>query len=304
MGTRKQPVNFVILGLENAGKTTLLRNISGKEFTETFTTIGINIEQLRHRGLDFQAIDVGGQLHFRETMWQYYTTLAKGVIFVFDIFDRSKFLEAKNWFEYISHRLSKKAVLMFLANKIDLKDEDDTYLTTEEIITMFELDNVSKYPERSFRIWEISAKTGENVNNAISWMFNKLVEFIKEESRISFVLVLDQNNKIVYKTSINEKTDEFETIINKCIIQMKDLGANENMISIQDFSASIKTEKDYSVVVGAEKGVSKDDLSTATISIAQLINTEFYPPEKFKDQLEEVVNISLLHNLNKKSRHD
>jgi len=300
MGTRKQPVNFVILGLENAGKTTLLRNISGKKYTETFTTIGINIEQLRHRGLDFQAIDVGGQLHFRETMWQYYTTLAKGVIFVFDIFDRSKFVEAKKWFEYISYRLSKKAVLMLLANKIDLKDEDDTFLTTEEIITMFELDNVSKYPERSFRIWETSAKTGENVNNAISWMFNKLVEFVKKESRISFVLILDQNNETVYKTSITEKTDELKTVINKCIIQMKDLGANENMISIQDYSACIRTEKDYCVVVGAENGVSKDDLSTATLSITQLINNDFYPPENYKEQLEEVVNISLLQQLNKK----
>ncbi len=300
MGIKKQPVNFVILGLENAGKTTLLRNISGKKYTETFTTIGINIEQLRYRGLDFQAIDVGGQLHFRETMWQYYTTLAKGVIFVFDIFDRSKFAEAKKWFEYISHRLSKKAVLMFLANKIDLKDEDDTFLTTEEIITMFKLDNVSQYPERSFRIWETSAKTGENVNNAISWMFNKLVDFIKEESRISFVLILDQNNKTVYKASITDNNNEFETVINKCIIQMKDLGANENMISIQDYSVSIRTEKDYCVVVGADNGVSKDDLSTATLSMAQLINNDFYPPEKYKKQLEEVVNISLLQQLNKK----
>ncbi|MCG3259610.1 MAG: GTP-binding protein [Candidatus Heimdallarchaeota archaeon] len=300
MGIKKQPVNFVILGLENAGKTTLLRNISGKKYTETFTTIGINIEQLRYRGLDFQAIDVGGQLHFRETMWQYYTTLAKGVIFVFDIFDRSKFAEAKKWFEYISHRLSKKAVLMFLANKIDLKDEDDTFLTTEEIITMFKLDNVSQYPERSFRIWETSAKTGENVNNAISWMFNKLVDFIKEESRISFVLILDQNNKTVYKTSITDNNNEFETVINKCIIQMKDLGANENMISIQDYSVSIRTEKDYCVVVGADNGVSKDDLSTATLSIAQLINNDFYPPEKYKKQLEEVVNFALLKQLNNK----
>ncbi len=300
MAARKHPVNFVILGLENAGKTTLLRNISGMEFTETFSTIGMNIEHLKHKGLDFQAIDVGGQLHFRETLWQYYTTLAKGVIFVFDIFDRSKFLEAKQWFEYSTHRLSKKAVLMFLANKIDLKDEDDTFLSTEEMIKMFELDNVSRYPERSFRIWEISAKTGENVNNAISWMFNKLVEFIKEETRITFVLILNQNNDTVFETSTTKKTDEFETIIKKCIIQMKDLGVNENMISIQDYSASIRTEKNFSVVVGAENGVSKNNLSTATLSIAQLIKNDCYPPEKYKEQLEEVVNIALLRYLKQK----
>ncbi|MHA1347849.1 MAG: ADP-ribosylation factor-like protein [Candidatus Heimdallarchaeaceae archaeon] len=300
MGTKKQPVNIVLLGLENAGKTTLLRNISGKEFSETLTTIGLNIEMIKYKGLDFQAIDVGGQLHFRETLWQYYTTLAKGVIFVFDIFDRSKFAEAKKWFEYISGRLSKKAVLIFLANKIDLKDENDAYLTTEEIIDMFSLDNIFRYPERSFRIWETSAKTGENVDNAISWMFNKIVDFIKEESKISYVSILNQNNKIVYKTSISKKTDEFETIIEKAIIQMKNLGANENMISIQEFSASIRIEKDFCVIIGAESGVSKDDLSIATQSIAQLIINDFYPPEKFKKQLEEVVNIALLQQINNK----
>ena len=304
MGARKQPINIVILGIENAGKTTLLRNISGTKFAETLTTIGLNVEMLKHKGLDFQAIDVGGQVHFRETLWQYYTTLAKGAIFVFDIFDRSKFTEAKQWFEYISHRLSKKAVLMFIANKIDLKDEDDTFLTTEEIINMFKLDNVSRYPERSFRIWETSAKTGENVDNAISWMFDKLLEYIKEETRISFVLILNQNNEILYKSPTTKKYDECETIIKKCIIQMNDIGANENMISIKDYSASIRNEKGFSVVVGAENGVSKDNLSIATLSIAQLIKTDFNPPEKFKEQLEEVVNITLLQQLNNKWRDD
>jgi len=300
MGARKQPVNIVILGLENSGKTTLLRNISGMKFAETLTTIGMNVEILKHKGLVFQVIDIGGQLHFRETLWQYYVTLAKGAIFVFDIFDRRKFTEAKKWFEYISHRLSQKAVLMFLANKIDLKDEDDTFLTTEEIINMFKLDNVSRYPERSFRIWETSAKTGENVDFAISWMFNKLVEYIKEETRISFVSILNQNNETIYRTSETKKNDEYETIIKKYIVQMNDLGANENMISIQDCSASIRKEKDFSVVVVSESNVSKDDLSMATLSIAQLIKDDFYPPVNFKEQLEEVVNIALLQQLNKK----
>ena len=299
MGARKQPVNIVILGIENAGKTTLLRNISGMKFAETLTTIGMNVEVLKHKGLDFQTIDVGGQLHFRETLWQYYTTLAKGAIFVFDIFDRSKFKEAKRWFEYISHRLSKKAVLMFLANKIDLKGEDDTFLTTEEIIDMFKLDNVSRYPERSFRIWETSAKTGENIDDAISWMFNKLVEYIKEETRISFVSILNQNNETIYQTSVTKKNDEYETIIKKCIVQINDFGANENMISIQDNSVSIRKEKGFSVVVGADSSVSKDDLSIATQSIAQLIKDDYYPPENFKEQLEEVVNIALLQHLNR-----
>lgn len=131
-------------------------------------------------------------------------------------------------------------------------------------------------------------------------MFNKLVDLIKEETRISFVLILNQNNETTYKTSVTNKTDEFETIIKKTIIQMKNLGANENMISIQDYSACIRTEKDFCVVIGAENNVSKDDLSTVTLSIMQLIKSEFYPPEKFKEQLEEVVNIALLLHLNKK----
>ncbi|MBY9001408.1 MAG: GTP-binding protein, partial [Candidatus Heimdallarchaeota archaeon] len=281
MSKGTSPINFVILGLENAGKTTLLRNISGKKFTETLTTIGMDVEQLKHKGLTFQAIDVGGQLHFRETLWQYYTTLAKGVIFVFDIFDNSKLLEARKWFDYISHRISQRAVLMFLANKIDLKDKEDKFMSLEEIVKTFKLDNVSMYPERSFRIWEVSAKTGENVDKSISWMFNKLIENIRDDSLISLVLVLNKDNEIIYTTSSNEVESELDSIFKNNVQEMKERGINEKLITVHNISASVIVQDEFSVIIGGKSdGISKEDLVSASLSISQLLNNEFIVSDK------------------------
>ncbi|MHA1866222.1 MAG: ADP-ribosylation factor-like protein, partial [Candidatus Heimdallarchaeaceae archaeon] len=57
-------LNIVLLGLENAGKTTLLNTLKGEKFRETRTTIGINVDLINYNGYKFQAIDVGGQRVF------------------------------------------------------------------------------------------------------------------------------------------------------------------------------------------------------------------------------------------------
>ena len=75
MNENKNPINIIILGLENAGKSTLLYRIAGKGFIPTFTTIGLNAEIIRKDDLTFQAIDIGGQKQFRETLWPHYTTM-------------------------------------------------------------------------------------------------------------------------------------------------------------------------------------------------------------------------------------
>ncbi|MHA1305613.1 MAG: ADP-ribosylation factor-like protein [Candidatus Heimdallarchaeaceae archaeon] len=77
MNFLSSPINIVILGLENAGKTTLLRTMTRKEFIETQTTIGIDVETVEYKGYQFQAIDVGGQLVFRDTLWPHYTNQRK-----------------------------------------------------------------------------------------------------------------------------------------------------------------------------------------------------------------------------------
>ncbi len=176
---RSYPINIVILGLENAGKTTLLRKLIGKGYTETTTTIGINVELIKYNEYTFQVIDVGGQLMFRNTLWPQYTKNALGVIFVFDMFDLTKEQEARKWFNEMQNWISDRAVIAFIANKMDLKETTNDFIPIEEIIKKFELTRFANYPMQSFRIFEVSAKTGENVEIAKEWFFKKIKENLK-----------------------------------------------------------------------------------------------------------------------------
>ncbi|MHA1222821.1 MAG: ADP-ribosylation factor family protein [Candidatus Heimdallarchaeaceae archaeon] len=305
MSERKSPLNVVILGLENAGKTTLLQRMAGSEFSETLTTIGINVELLDYKGISFQAIDIGGQQTFRETLWSHYATLAKGVIFVFDIFERKKMNEAFTWFTYIQNWISENAKLIFLANKIDLKKEKEGFLSLEEIVKKFQLDKLSSFPRRSFRIFEISAKTGENVEEAISWFFEKILEEVKEDKRVSFIYILNKNNNIIYASpSEKERERKVPIIITETIDSMKKIGIKQNLVSLENQVINIVVEETFSVVLGSKHKLSSYDLITATSSIASLIKNSFYPPEKYEKELHNVVHTAFLKSIQKEIKGD
>ena len=51
---------ILLLGLDNAGKTSLLFQMKDKEFKETVPTVGLNIEHIIYRRFSMTMWDVGG----------------------------------------------------------------------------------------------------------------------------------------------------------------------------------------------------------------------------------------------------
>ena len=288
-------INIIILGLEKAGKTTLIQKISGKEFVETMTTIGMNVEIINYGGYKFQAIDIGGQLIFREKLWPHYTTLAKGVIFVFDIFNKEKINEAKKWFDYITSWISENAILIFLANKIDLKETNENYLTFNEIIEKFELEKISKYPKRSFRIFEISAKTGENVNNSIEWLFDKLTRRELEETEISFIRILDKNNLVIYNSaSDSRRYNILNKFIERNIKQMYELEIKNQFLEVDNYKIILHIEEEFNIVICTESETTKNNLQTVTKSLTEIIKNEFTPISNHVDEFDKLLKLILI----------
>ena len=59
-GRSKDPVRLLMLGLDAAGKTTILYKMKLNETVNTIPTIGFNVETLKYKNLEFNCWDIGG----------------------------------------------------------------------------------------------------------------------------------------------------------------------------------------------------------------------------------------------------
>ena len=91
----RQPVRILLLGLDAAGKTTILHRLKLGEVVVTIPTIGFNVETIEYRNISFTVWDVGGQKILRP-LWHHYFSNAKGLIYVVDSLDRERVQEAAN----------------------------------------------------------------------------------------------------------------------------------------------------------------------------------------------------------------
>ena len=112
---------MLMLGLDAAGKTTLLYQMKLGEVITSIPTIGFNVETIQCSNLTLVVWDIGGQDRIR-TLWQHYFDNTDALIFVIDASDTDRFEEARSELHGIvaNPRMSQlKGVLVF-ATKMDL----------------------------------------------------------------------------------------------------------------------------------------------------------------------------------------
>lgn len=158
-----------MLGLDNAGKTTILYRWGLGEVVETQPTIGSNVESVKHRNLELQVWDVGGQTALRQ-IWDMYFVNSAAVIFVIDSTDVTRLPLVKAELQRV---LLKEALhrtpLLILANKQDAHGA----LAVDDIARMLELTSVT---DRAYRIQPTSATTGAGLTDALDWLADTLTK--------------------------------------------------------------------------------------------------------------------------------
>ncbi|CAG11375.1 unnamed protein product, partial [Tetraodon nigroviridis] len=116
----KKQVRILMVGLDAAGKTTILYKLKLGEIVTTIPTIGFNVETVDYKNISFTVWDVGGQDKIRP-LWRHYFQNTQGLIFVVDSNDKERVAEAK---EELSKMMLedelRDAVLLVFANKQDL----------------------------------------------------------------------------------------------------------------------------------------------------------------------------------------
>merc|ERR1712188_235269 len=90
----KQEVRILMVGLDAAGKTTILYKLKLGEIVTTIPTIGFNVEIVEYKNISFTVWDVGGQDKIRR-LWRYYYQGTNAIIFVVDSCDRDRMEEAR-----------------------------------------------------------------------------------------------------------------------------------------------------------------------------------------------------------------
>lgn len=140
-----QALHIVILGLDCAGKTTVLYRLRFNEFVNTVPTKGFNTEKIKvpigggRRVASFHFWDVGGQEKLRP-LWRSYTRCADGIVFVVDSVDAERIEEAKTELHKVTRLADNQGVpVLVVANKQDLRNS----LSLAEMESMLSLSELS-----------------------------------------------------------------------------------------------------------------------------------------------------------------
>ncbi|XP_074938014.1 ADP-ribosylation factor-like protein 11 [Phalacrocorax aristotelis] len=120
-GQRKRDARVVMLGLDFAGKSTLLYKLKSGQAVETCPTVGFNVESLQTPcHVSFTLWDVGGQGSLRAS-WPDYLEDTSTLIFVLDSTDTARLPEAAAVLEEVlSHPSMAGVPILLLANKQDV----------------------------------------------------------------------------------------------------------------------------------------------------------------------------------------
>jgi ADP-ribosylation factor protein 1 len=115
------PMRILLLGLDNAGKTSILYKLKLKQNVVTIPTIGFNVETLQSvRGLTFTIWDLGGQDKIRP-LWRHYYQNTEGLAYVIDSSDSGRIEEASQELRLIlEDELMQGVPIVIIANKQDL----------------------------------------------------------------------------------------------------------------------------------------------------------------------------------------
>ncbi|GLV43573.1 ADP ribosylation factor-like 2 [Carabus blaptoides fortunei] len=167
MKQKEKEMRILMLGLDNAGKTTILKRFNGEEIDTISPTLGFNIKTLEHRGFKLNLWDVGGQKSLR-SYWRNYFECTDGLIWVVDSADKRRLEDCKDELHLLlkEERLAGCTLLVF-ANKQDLPGS----LSSEEIKDVLELDNIKTH---HWKILWCSAVTGQNLLQGIDWVIDDI----------------------------------------------------------------------------------------------------------------------------------
>lgn len=163
----KRAMRILMVGLDAAGKTTILYKLKLGEIVTTIPTIGFNVETVEYKNISFTVWDVGGQDKIRP-LWRHYFQNTHGLIFVVDSNDRERVEEARAELKkMLEEDELRDAILLVFANKQDLPNAMSASEITEKL-------GLSALRGRKWYIQSTCATQGTGLYEGLDWLSNEL----------------------------------------------------------------------------------------------------------------------------------
>ena len=133
----QKDVKILMVGLDAAGKTTVLYQLRLGEQVTAIPTIGFNVEEVTYKNITFNIWDIGGQKKLRSLWQHYYTDTNDALIYVVDCSDIDRIdNEVKEELHaLVAAEGNSHLPLLVLANKQDMPGA----VSPQELIKRLEL---------------------------------------------------------------------------------------------------------------------------------------------------------------------
>eukprot|EP00741_Cyanophora_paradoxa_P023250 tig00000254_g22457.t1 len=158
---------ILVLGLDNAGKTTILKKLSSEDISHIMPTQGFNVKSVQQDGFKLNMWDIGGQKTIRP-YWRNYFERTDVLIYVIDSADRRRIEETGVELNQLLEEDKLAGVpLLIFANKQDLLNA----MSADEISHELQLDQIR---DRQWQIQACSAKSGEGLQDGLEWVMKHM----------------------------------------------------------------------------------------------------------------------------------
>ena len=161
-GWSSKDIRVLMLGLDAAGKTTLLYKLKLGEVVTSIPTVGFNVEEVTFKKLNMHLWDVGGQDRIRK-LWRHYYQGTELLIWTVDSNDTSRLAESRHELHsMLKEDELRDAVVLVYANKQDLPNAASLSEVADKL-------GMHTLKHRQWHIQAACALTGDGLVEGLDW---------------------------------------------------------------------------------------------------------------------------------------